>query len=813
MLLLLAVLACNGSNNTPPPAPVEAPAPPKPTPDVLFARGLYEKVLEEAQKSIIEKPEDGMAWDLLELSAIRAGKASEQVDKLAVDQALGGQTVRHHLLRGTLALAAKRPSDALSSATALLPTSEGDGAWLVAAAVRQGAPAPAGLSPAVTSLLALQADSKLAWDASVDSLPGWHVALLRGTLKLQRGDKAGALAEATAAEAGGATAREAVLALRLGASTPDEGWNATVAAVKATTASDPAGAAILLDKGLDSAVNTWQEKAAVDLAAEVRKAATDAKSTYGDAMGALVVSRVHLYMGELLTALDDANIAVAQPALKESASWQLVFVHAALGESLEVEKLISSLPEARRPAAQDLVKAMRGGSVSLPSPGLEGNEAALQALLGAGWQADPRPARTAALAAPAPQLRLWAELSLDRKKLSFQDSPAAKAEAGVRSFLAGGSVSSIETNDHPEAAAWKHLLGKEPATGTSGGVSAWPRARAALAAGDLPTAVREYGTLAISVPAWRCGPWEPLLALEGPLPEELQVENGLLSGASDPLPMATLMHGWQHRVSMYRSLWKDGVSPVPNATNDTVRRTVWDAAASHRAAQIAWIAGKGPAPATTAAALATAENKAGLVNFQPPGLTSLRNNLSRAALLSLRQLPSGVEVLVLTEEGGRVVNMPGRFAEDVEKLLQTLPSGQAASTGNRIRSTLLDPLMPDLLLGLGRYLIVGTGALGALPVADLPEQEDAQRYLMEIRSVGNYATFDQVIPSNDVPGDSNGEMLAIVGSPQEADVLRRAFMKAKVYTATEATLANWRENAPKATYLHLGQLPTTPDGG
>ncbi|HND00148.1 MAG TPA: CHAT domain-containing protein, partial [Myxococcota bacterium] len=56
-------------------------------------------------------------------------------------------------------------------------------------------------------------------------------------------------------------------------------------------------------------------------------------------------------------------------------------------------------------------------------------------------------------------------------------------------------------------------------------------------------------------------------------------------------------------------------------------------------------------------------------------------------------------------------------------------------------------------------------------------------------------------------------MLAIVGSPQEADVLRRAFMKAKVYRATEATLANWRENAPKATYLHLGQLPTTPDGG
>ena len=61
MLLLLVALACNGSNNTPPPAPVEAPAPPKPTPDVLFARGLYEKVLEEAQKAIIEKPEPAVA--------------------------------------------------------------------------------------------------------------------------------------------------------------------------------------------------------------------------------------------------------------------------------------------------------------------------------------------------------------------------------------------------------------------------------------------------------------------------------------------------------------------------------------------------------------------------------------------------------------------------------------------------------------------------------------------------------------------------------------------------------------------------------
>ncbi len=813
MLLLLAVLACNGSNNTPPPAPVEAPAPPTPTPDVLFTRGLYEKVLEEAQKSIIGKPEDAAAWELLELSALRAGKASEQVDKLAVDQALGGQTVRHHLLRGSLALAAKRPNDALSSAAALLPVSEGDGAWLVAAAVGQGASAPAGLSPAVTTLLALQADAKLAWDPSVDSLSGWHVALLRGTLKLQRGDKAGALAEATAAEAGGATAREAVLALRLAASTPEDGWNATVAAVKSAMASDPAGAAILLDKGLDNAVNTWQEKAAIDLAAEVRKAATEAKNSYGDAMGALAASRVHLYAGEPLTALDDANVAVAQPALKEAASWQLVFVHAALGESLEVEKLAAALPEARRPAALDLVKAMRGNAVSLPSAGLSGNEAALQALLGAGWQTDPRPARTAALTAPAPQLRIWAELSLNRQKLSLQDSPAAKAEAGVRSFLSGNNVSSIEANDHPEATAWKQLLGKEAATGTSGGVSAWPRARAALAAGDLPTAVREYGTLAIAVPAWRSGPWEPLLALEGPLPEELEVENSLLSGASDPLPMATLMHGWQHRVSLYRSLWLDGVSPVPNVTNDTVRRTVWDAVAAHRAAQVAWIAGKGPAPTTTAAALATAENKAGLVNFQPPGLTSLRNNLSRAALLSLRQLPTGVEVLVLTEEGGRVVNLPNRFAEDVEKLLQGLPTGQAAATGNRIRSTLLDPLMPDLLLGLGRYLIVGNGVVGALPVADLPEQEDAQRYLMEIRSVGNYATFDQVIPSNDVRGEAIGDMLAIVGSPQEADILRRAFMKAKVYTAAEATLANWREHAPKAAYIHLGQLPTTPDGG
>jgi hypothetical protein len=371
----------------------------------------------------------------------------------------------------------------------------------------------------------------------------------------------------------------------------------------------------------------------------------------------------------------------------------------------------------------------------------------------------------------------------------------------------------MEANDHPEATAWKQLLSKEAATGTTGGVSAWPRARAALASGDLPGAVREYGTLAISVPAWRCGPWEPLLALEGPLPEEMDVERGLLSGASDPLPMATLMHGWQHRVSLYRELWREGVSPVPNTTNDTVRRTVWDAMAAHRAAQIAWIAGKGPAPATTATALATAENKAGLVNFQPPSITSLRNNLSRAALLSLRQLPTGVEVLVLTEEGGRVVNLPTRFVEEVEKLLQGLPTGQAASVGNRIRSTLLDPLMPDLLLGLGRYLIVGNGVLGALPVADLPEQEDAQRYLMEIRSVANYATFDQVIPSNDLTGDASSEMLAIVGSPQEADMVRRAFMKAKVYTASEATLANWRENASKATYLHLGQLPTTPDGG
>lgn len=825
MYALLLVLACD-SGEAPPPAPppatVEAPPAPKVDGASLFAQGRYAEAAEALQKDLAASPQDAALWERLELAALRSNAPGAVLDRLKGDAELQKQVIPYRVLVGSLALAAGRPAEAVAAVDGLRGSEPGAAAWLMAAGVLAGAPAPEIVTLEETALIAWARDPKARLDPAAAGLAGWRLALWRGEQRLARGDRAGALEEAGRAEVEGERAKQEAALLRVRAlATAEEVWYALEALKGAS--GDPAGAARVLQAGGARVMGSWRRSELLALAGELKKAAEEAKN--GDAVAriGLVQAQAHLRLGHPLEARDALAAALELEALKAESAWPQAMIAATLGDAAAVEAAAGRLSGARQAAAQDLARAMRGEAVALPSAGLSGAEAAYQALIGAGWLADPRPARAAALQrareAGEADLVIWAELVQDRRRLAISDTPAAQSEAAARGFLAGGSGGAV-ASDHPEAEGWKALLGSGAAgaaSGTGGGVMAWPRARAALAAGDLATAAREYGTVGIAVPWWRTGPWEPLLALEGPTPEEFtEVEAGLLKGASDPLPMAVLQHGWAHRVDGSRQGWRVGAAPIPPGTIALKRESVWDAQAAHRAAVVAWVAGKGPAPKETLAALGVAEEQAGLTNFQPPSLTSVRSALTKGALLSIRSVPGkggegSLEVLLLTESKGKVFSLPGRTAAEIGQLLQELPQQKGAALGNRIRAQMLDPHM-DVLLGIARYFVVGTGVAGALPLAALPEQQDAQRYLMEIRSVAHYQTFEQLIPAAETPKNYAFDMFAFASTPGEADAIRRVFPSGKIYLPEQATLALWREQAPQARYVHLGRLPSTPSG-
>ncbi len=829
MYALLLILACDSSEPAPPPPPppvVEAPAAPKLDGSALFRQGKYAEAAEALQKELAAGGQDAatqaVLWERLELAALRSGKAGEVLDRLAADAALQ-QAAPFGLVKGSLALAAGRPADAIAVATGLRGSDPGDAAWLVVSAVAAGGAAPEVLPAEEAALIGWLQSPKAVLDPAAAGMEGWRLALWRGQQRLMRGDRAGALEEAGRAELGGGRAKQEAALLRVHAlSSAEEVWYA-LEGLKTASGEDAVGAAEVLSVGADRVVGNWKGTELLALVGDLRKAAETDKNPDAAARFGVVQAKVLLRTGHPLQAKDALAAALEMEGMKASASWTQALISGALGDAAGVEAAAAQLAEPKKTAALDLARAMHGERMSLPSagllvPGMRG-DAAFQALIGAGWMADPRPARQAALQIATQDneadLKIWAELALDRRRLPLTDTPAAQAEGAARAFLSGGSPGAFPADAHPDAAAWQALVKREAVT-TGAGVAAWSRARAALSAGDLVTAVREYGTVSIAVPWWRTGPWEPLLGLEGPTPEEMSlVEAGLLKGASDPLPMAVLLHGWSHRVNSARQTWSAGASPLPAGTMALKREAVWDAQAAHRAATVAWIAGKGAAPVGTWTALGVAEEQAGLTNFQTPSVASLRSGLTKGAMISMRPLPEGkgdgMEVLLLTENKSAIFNVPGRTVADLTQLLSQLPTSPGAALGNRVREQLIDPHM-DVLLGIGRYFVVGTGAMGALPLSAMPEQQDAQRYLMEIRSVGHYNTFEQLIPGNDPPKNYSLDVLAFCSSPAEADAIRRVFPNGSIYLPEQATLALWREKAPQARFIHIGRLPEAATG-
>ncbi len=831
-LLLLSLTGCDQvtallGTEPPPPAAPAAP-PPKDlaaqTGDVrkLLLAGKADKALEGAERLLAAHPEDDGLWDLVELAAIRAGAAGALVDRLSADQAIGNRPERHHLLRGVLAVEANRLGDALNAAKALETTAPGDAAAVVALAVARGAPVPEGLGSGAAALVAAR-DPAVAIDPAAEALPGWRAALVRAEARLARGDRAGAALEAATADAGGARARALAAIIRVrAASSGSEAWSAADPAARAALgAGDGVGAAEVLDAVLPAALGSWKARPLADLAGELRGKLSEAGNTDGAARVAVIEAEAALRAGLPLRAREAAKLAAELPATKVRASWTLALAGAAVGSPADVEAAAASLAEPRAGAARDLVKALRGQSPTLPTPGLEGPDAALQALLGAGWLADGKAAYAAAAAAAgtaAPDLASWASLAGTRAPpaLPADAAPASglRAERDVRAWLASGATAAFPADlDHPNLAGWSALLGGSPAAADAPGVAAWARARAALSAGDSAAAAREVGALATVVPAWRSGPWAPLLALDGPLPGDLDGDAAGNRRSADPVPFTVAHHGWAARVASSEQLWRHGIAPFPAGATAEQRAAVWDAVATLRAGTLAWAAGAEPWPAAAVTALDEAEKAAGLGRFPPPSLASLRSTLDGDALLSFRPTGNGIEALYVGEDKARVAMLPDSLTRDTAALLADLRLGQSpVAAGDRVRSVVIDPAM-DVLIGVGRYIVVGPTPLGLLPVAALPEQADGLRFLASIRHVGYLPDLDAILPATRPEFEPTVTMLALCADPIEASVIRRIYPDATILEGQAATVASFREKAAKSRFLHIGGFPASADGG
>lgn len=842
--LWLALLGCaqleglvGGAEEVPataPPAVGDAPAPADPVAAVrkALAAGARDQAVIEAEKALASRPADDAAWDLLELAALRSGDPGAVLDRLSADTPVGGRADRHHALRATLALEAKRPADAMAAATALLPAAPGDAAAFATEALLQGANPPADAPADWSSLANLRRDPSLPWDPVVDALPGERAALARARAHLARGAPGLADAELTKVSPTSLPLREARARLVIEASPdPAAGWALVSPTLQALVdAGDLLGAASLAGSAAPLACGGWKGEELVALAGAGRKAAIEAKHAEAAARFAAAESEAALRTGQPALAVEAATVAAGHAATKSRGQWLLALAHAARGDDDGVEAAATGLPADRLQAVQDLAAAMHGENPVLPSPGIEGDDAALQALLGAGWLRAPAPAReqAARLAGRSGDLRYWAMTALGRSLHEVDDEPAGHlgAELALRYALApratevpapeagaegDGGLPQPHAAGHPDGEAWVALVTGKEVPGDHP-LAAWTRARAAIRQGDGPTAAAQLAALSTLVPPWRSGPLAPVLVFDGPTRVEVAALFEEATALADPSPVDVVRHGWVHRDDTALRAWSSGASLVPPGA-DGAGRAVWDAAARYRHAALAWLAVGGDYPVAARAALVEAERKAGLNANPVLSLSALQDALGPSAGLSFLRTGVGFEVLVVTSRGARRYDLPRQAEPALAAYLAGLRQGTASvAAGDAARESILDPLM-ESLLGLGDYRLVGALPLSLAPVEAFPEQHDGVRYLSSIRKATHHPDFESLVTGPEPGENFTLTFVGLFRAEEEATEYRRLFPDGKVLAGKDATVAAWRADAPNARFLAFGDLEAAPGGG
>ena len=210
-------------------------------------------------------------------------------------------------------------------------------------------------------------------------------------------------------------------------------------------------------------------------------------------------------------------------------------------------------------------------------------------------------------------------------------------------------------------------------------------------------------------------------------------------------------------------------------------------------------------------ALVDAEKAAGLASGAPPRLAEVRKALDGDAVLSFRVGSAGVEALYLTEDKGKVVTLAGRLTDELLAFDKALASGDSdVARGDRVREAAIDPGM-DVLVGEGKYVLVGPPPWGVMPVGAFAEQAEGLRFLAAIRHVTFATDFDSLLP-----GPSRAEpaitMLALCADSTDAAVIRRVYPDGVVLEGKAASLAAWREKASQARFLMVGNFPVVSGG-
>lgn len=827
--LTLSLLGCSqiqdllGKNDAPPPVqdvkPVEAPKP-KVVATALLA-GKYTEALPDLEKALAASPTDDAAWDAVEIAAVRGGQGAALLDRLSADTAIGGRVERHQALRAELALAAGRAADALTAARALAAVSPGDGAALTVRAIRAGAPKPDGLPVVEEAFLKAATDKTAALSPEVEALTGARAALLRAEIKAERGDVAGAL---TALD--GASAATGVLATRVATtritweSDAGKGWTATTAGVDvATKAQDLHGAALILDAGRVHAYRQWKAQAVVDAAAAARKNAEEFGNLDAAAGFAGVQADALLHLGQPSEAKAAAEVAAAQPGQAAKGKWRLALAHAMLGEARGVTAAAAGLPEADARPIRDLGAAMNGGETVLPTAGLKGDEAAWQALLGAGWVTDMAgTAGRAAAVATTPDLKVWGQLWESRNAVvGGPETPQMASENAVRAWVKDGTPGAVVDSGHPFSAHWRVALAHGKAAPSDGDVAAYARLISSVEGAFADQAGSEMNDLSAVLPDWRSGPLAPVVALDGPRAEELEALAVAPSRLTDEdaLSLRVSWHAWRQREADRTRLWTHGVSPATPGLATPERLTaLWQAVAKQRAAVLAWIAGGGAYPTASAGEIDNAAVELRLLPRKAGSLDDVRAELGRSALLSF--VPAhdgGWEALYLTDHEYKRAHVAPGIAKDVTDYLAGLRAGKVTvSAGNKLREALIDPAA-DLLTGYGNYYVVGPAPLGALPVDALPEQSEGLRYLAAIRHTFYYPNFAAMNPPTFQENDFATTMLAVVGDAASADLIRRIFPDAVILQGATATRDAWLKEAPRSRFLSFHNLDPAPSGG
>lgn len=830
LTLVLSLLGCSqvqellGQSPPPPPPvqdvkPAEAPKP-KVTATLLQA-GKFTEALPELEKALAATPTDDAAWDAVEIAAVRGGQAAALLDRLSVDQAIGGRVDRHQALRAELALVAGRAPDALAAARALEPANAGDSAALTVRAIQAGAAKPDGLPPVVEAFVKSamdKTDKPVAFPPEVDALPGARAALLRAEIKAAHGDAPGALLALDSATATGLLGTRVALA-RAGWETDHaKGWATTTAGVdSATKAQDLVGAAMVLDAGKIHAYRQWKVQAVADAAAGARKGCEELENAAAAAMFAGVQADALMHLGTPIEAKAAAEVAAAGGQAR--GKWRLALANAMLGDARGATAAAAGLSDADAQAIKDLGSAMAGGKPTLPTKGLAGDEAAWQLLLAAGWTEDRAAAATAAAAAAqSPDLALWGTLWSTRAPVTgAPETPMMASENAVRAWVRDGTPGAVVDSSHPFAGHWRIALSHGTAPVAEGDIAAYARLVSSIEGAFADQAGNEMNELSAVLPDWRSGPLGPLLTLDGPQAAELE---GLATSPSrltdeDALGLRVSWHAWRQRELDRNRLWAHGVSPVPPALGTPEKlAALWQAVAKQRAAVLAWAAGVGAYPTASVSELDNVAVELRLLPRKAGTVDDIRSALGRSALLSfVPARDGGWEALYLTDHGYRHAHLPATVAKETSDYLAGLRGGKVSvAAGNKLREALVDPAA-DLLTGYGNYYVVGPAPLGALPVDALPEQSEGLRYLASIRHTFYFPNFGALTPPTFQENDFATTMLAVVGDAASAETIKRIFPDAVVLDGAAATRDAWLKEAPRARFLAFSHLEAAPSGG